>query len=101
MLLQDSDHLPRPRLLLLQVPYMAKPWTYLCHHPYKEAFFEVLSRTPWKGWAPIQREVELTAGEEFFVTFPRKVQELVPSFDRRAFLLALVDTACELLRQDA
>ena len=40
-----SPHLPH----MLQIPYSSKPWAYLCCHPHRRLFFELLDRTPWAG----------------------------------------------------
>ncbi len=36
-------------LSCLQVPYISKPWAYLCSHPHRATFYEYLSTTPWAG----------------------------------------------------
>ena len=73
----------------MQVPYMAKPWTYLCQHPFKDRFFAVLDATPYKGWRPMQRDIEAAAAEEVFARLPDKICEVFPEFDKQAFLWAL------------
>lgn len=35
--------------MMPQVPYSSKPWAYLCPHPHRRLFFELLDRTPWAG----------------------------------------------------
>lgn len=39
----------------------SKPWAYVCLNPFKDAWYEVLDRTPWGGWRPEQLAFEQAA----------------------------------------
>jgi lipopolysaccharide biosynthesis glycosyltransferase len=40
-----------PAILHFEGPSLAKPWHYLCAHPYRTAYLETAARTPW---GPVQ-----------------------------------------------
>lgn len=46
-----------PGIVHFEGPSLCKPWHYLCHHPWRGAWWDTLRRTPWADTAPEDRTV--------------------------------------------
>ena len=76
-----TDH---PRILHFEGPSLAKPWHYLCDHPFRTQYRSTHSRTPWSG-APIEGR-----------TVPARLIALLPSRLRRPAFVKLSDARARM-----
>lgn len=79
-----------------QVPFSSKPWAYLCAHPLRAAFFDLLDSTPWAGWRPGQQEVADAIVCDV-LRFLQKISAQRPEFDAARCL----DACCAALGRHA
>jgi lipopolysaccharide biosynthesis glycosyltransferase len=64
---QLDEALTDPAVLHFEGPSIAKPWHYLCTHPYASAYRDVAARTPW---GPVQLS-DRTAATALIARTPR------------------------------
>ncbi|GAB4813174.1 hypothetical protein N2152v2_000220 [Parachlorella kessleri] len=76
------------------VPYSAKPWSYLCNHPFKFKWLYFLDRTPWAGWRPSWATLVQVCTCET-QEFADKVAQQHPEFPVGKFLEAVAANLAE------
>ena len=57
-----------PAVLHFEGPGLAKPWHFLCEHPWRQQYQSVLARTPWAGTPPLDR----TTATRLIARLPRR-----------------------------